>query len=1446
MDRRSTSPKPTQLAFKHHQSLTKPRPISYNPSRTLSTTTATQTTQSTTTQTNMNKTPPSLQALNQLPPLPILTNLNQPPPTTQSTLIDVVVEGMGGGNEPGEGWQVPPELVFFLRSLGERLDPFSPTDTRSTTASGGPAGHTKSLTAALNHATLRPTTDQPAINALFTELVVTERAYLKRIAALNQSYAIPLKTFSKSSQTKIIDKYEATSMFGKIEAVVSVNSSLLNTLEICLKIIEQQPGTGQWADLLSNELLNIQRAYRDYLAAYDSIKETEQKLLKKSEGFRQFCERTKEAMYDDGMGRVGLRELLMEPVQRITRYILIFEQMLKKMSSNDPARPGLLACIATCNRLAVCELDDHLIKAATMWGLHRSIDHFPAILVKPGRYFIDSIDVLDIIPDTPSPTVLHCTLFLFNDTIVIAKKPANGQLTGRTLAGLDDIDRLVGAMKKAKTNNSSLNSVVSGGTDFFAKSLGGGHSTPTKLKKGSMRFKGLVDVHDVIVANEPGQTGIGSTSEVSFDLYLGRPPQDVSDRWTDRPFRHYVVCPPPAPALSGHEKSLSLSAHPSSSSTSHHQPPNPTSHSLSHKSLQNLNSQQSYAAALAERDRFLDNLRKSQALVKAADDRSTVMRTKFVNEIDNKAVIDSFWNLYDKQSYLTEQRKHRVVLQLVGTDAVDPLQFVTESIDPAPPLMIIRAHFNDPDDPDCRVHVRRKPNHVFPSLNASIDKAEEDIVVQTECLSGLIVRIIQAYGIADIPPRGSHIFSASNQQSQPQYNGPLNPPSPLRGFRTKSGTLLPENGVNSALPHRLFGTHHGNKEGLSRTRSLRSGHAKSASNGVTASQPGTPSVALREIQPTATRSPGGPVWYRNPSKGNGISSRLQELAAEPNSALYDDLPRLREEGNRQRSASPARSTLKGKARAGSLFEEEGEEEDPRWAGAESESQSSSVSGLSSYDDDDDYNNQQLQQQMVPRSVETLAGSRQRTLVGPRQLVPPSDRSSSNNTIMARARSEPPAKEAAKPATLGPLRLPEPIALRADHSSGSRNPSGSSLGKRSRSVDHTHPHHPNPHRHRSSSSSSSSSCGSGRSGIEDDDHQGPKKIIKTTQPLNVRKSISDKKPAPDHQLHNKKKKKNEDEDEDEKSAAVPKKIPSGAGGGEMNHHQHQDEDEEDTLSCVDNHLLLGGDRAASEGKVVGREDQDEEDEDIGTSELFREVKGRLKAMKQQLKKLKSEVDLQVGPSSSSVPIGGSVHDQHDNGGGSRSVNGSIPRSPRKLHLSEVAKSTDPSSLLKPGSNNSKAKGAKGLHKGEANNPLTELVSQLESALGTVDRKVRLVQKTQADGVRVVKNRFMEEINEKKKELERLKNQCELMTTRGRMTEELFERLEKENTHLYEAFNEELDKMFNDIQLPVSQSIDLLVQDLKKIAAERGHLSTLLGYEDEILSVLCNGGIIEIGY
>ncbi|CAH7670756.1 hypothetical protein PPACK8108_LOCUS5491 [Phakopsora pachyrhizi] len=127
----------------------------------------------------------------------------------------------------------------------------------------------------------------------------TENTYLKRINTLNQSYAIPLRQFSKSSSTRIIDKYEVTLMFGKIEYIVNANQSLLPVLETCLKSLIE--GQNDWLDWLCEQLENIQKPYRDYLPGYDLIKDTEQRLLKKSKGFRQFCERTKEAMYNDGM-----------------------------------------------------------------------------------------------------------------------------------------------------------------------------------------------------------------------------------------------------------------------------------------------------------------------------------------------------------------------------------------------------------------------------------------------------------------------------------------------------------------------------------------------------------------------------------------------------------------------------------------------------------------------------------------------------------------------------------------------------------------------------------------------------------------------------------------------------------------------------------------------------------------------------------------------------------------------------------------------------------------------------------------------------------------------------------------------------------------------------------------------------------------------------------------
>ena len=114
--------------------------------------------------------------------------------------------------------------------------------------------------------------------------------------------------------------------------------------------------------------------------------------------------------------------------------------------------------------------------------LSTSIDSFPAGLVSNSRQFIDCIDVHDVIaPDPHMPasssgsvggTTLNCTLFLFDDKLMIVKRPSDK--SGRTLAGFDRLDYVA----KGNTLSTSMrrNLVCKGVidiTDVAATDVGG-------------------------------------------------------------------------------------------------------------------------------------------------------------------------------------------------------------------------------------------------------------------------------------------------------------------------------------------------------------------------------------------------------------------------------------------------------------------------------------------------------------------------------------------------------------------------------------------------------------------------------------------------------------------------------------------------------------------------------------------------------------------------------------------------------------------------------------------------------------------------------------------------------------------------------------------------------------------------------------------------------------
>lgn len=122
---------------------------------------------------------------------------------------------------------------------------------------------------------------------------------------------------------------------------------------------------------------------------------------------------------------------------------------------------------------------------------------------------------------------LHCSLFLFDDKIMIVKRQA-ATVSGRKVTGLDDMQRLVKA---------------GGGVVMLDKAMG---------KKDKLSFRGVVDILDVTAADTGGggkrvcnQTQRSCPSD--FQLFFHRPPADQSERWSRQTRSYSTVIPPFSP-----------------------------------------------------------------------------------------------------------------------------------------------------------------------------------------------------------------------------------------------------------------------------------------------------------------------------------------------------------------------------------------------------------------------------------------------------------------------------------------------------------------------------------------------------------------------------------------------------------------------------------------------------------------------------------------------------------------------------------------------------------------------------------------------------------------------------------------------------------------------------------------------------------------------------------
>ncbi|KAF8076555.1 hypothetical protein FPV67DRAFT_1618362 [Lyophyllum atratum] len=561
----------------------------------------------------------------------------------------VVVEGSENGR------RLPEDIQDLVLSLGNPL----PTDISTGVLSTNPDSALDGSDRTTQRK--RALTDSSALSSVINELVTSERSYVKRLQILKHDYADPLRNFARSKDTAIIPAYEAKTLFGNVDNLLPINEAFLTDLEKMMAPNGPKTvgGVGDVALRHFKELRGFEQYKQYYVKREDAQLIFERELSKRSSRFASFIDHIK-YQSTDPRNRVGLRELLMEPVQRIPRYTLLFRTMLKHMAPGDPQRPKLVEADEIASKIALAEADEQTKRAAIFYCLTATIEGFPPDLFSNSRRFIDCIDVEDVLSDVSAPVAssssgslssLHCTLFLFDDKLVIVKRPGNGEKGGRALSGLDELEKVTKA----------------GGI-------------PVGKKKSGMTCKGVVDVTDIVA------TDIGGAD---FHLYLENPPQEQSDRWSGRPFRALSVVHPPHP----------INLDPTQTTT--------------------------------DKRRFLENLWHVQATYRARAGQSVVLRAD-EQEVDSKGKVTiarTYFNVYQRTAFLQEAKKTKIVVH------IDPLG----SSDPIPLGMGVA--------PFASIRVQPLAGQLCRyTVKSSVDDESEEDIVQTERVPSRIVDTIHQFG----------------------------------------------------------------------------------------------------------------------------------------------------------------------------------------------------------------------------------------------------------------------------------------------------------------------------------------------------------------------------------------------------------------------------------------------------------------------------------------------------------------------------------------------------------------------------------------------------------------------------------------------------------------------------------------------------------------------------
>ncbi|GAB5588787.1 hypothetical protein Unana1_03687 [Umbelopsis nana] len=346
------------------------------------------------------------------------------------------------------------------------------------------------------------------------EFILTEETYVKTLITLVDVFARPLRSYAQDRMNSILKPFNCTKIFLNIDQILNVNEAFAEDL----RKYQNNPETASFGDICDAHIANFD-CYTRYLHEHQAAQALHTKEYKVNQSYRSFLIKAKD--HPDAK-RKQLQDLLVEPVQRISRYTMLLKDIIKHTPLDHPDHAALISALSKAEAIATMADDNRTRLARMFLNLYNSIKGSPCSLVNQSRRLIHHVDAteLDIVSRKPLRPV---TILIFTDKILVASRPSYS-VSGSDLCGID-------------------NEVTSPGiaSSFLAK------KAEKSLKRDrSLKFKGWSDIDQVEVFNGPpshsssfllrvnphvSSTGISTAS--SFEEYF-----------SEQPIRMYSIAPP--------------------------------------------------------------------------------------------------------------------------------------------------------------------------------------------------------------------------------------------------------------------------------------------------------------------------------------------------------------------------------------------------------------------------------------------------------------------------------------------------------------------------------------------------------------------------------------------------------------------------------------------------------------------------------------------------------------------------------------------------------------------------------------------------------------------------------------------------------------------------------------------------------------------------------------